>query len=110
MSDDPVADYSQALQDRGAAIAAAERMVSRVTDGANKLREWRRVSVSNLRPAVSFPAGSHRIITGDAWPSAQEIAETIKAYHDAGGAAREAWSRIPAGQRGAMTPPPDPYE
>ena len=110
MSDDPVAEYNRALQAREAAIAEVERMVQTIADGANKLRNWQDVSVSDLRPAVSFPAGRTRIITGDQWPTGQQIGETLKAYHDAGEQARNAWSRVGPEQKGALLPPPAPYE
>ncbi len=106
MSGDPVADYSQALQERNAATAAIESMVKRVADGANKLGSWESVVVSNI-PGASFPEGNLRLtIAGDQWPSGQDIADTLLAYHKAEGAARGAWNRVPESQRGALRPPP----
>ncbi len=101
-----VADYSEAIKTRERAIREVEQMVKIIQDGANNLGRWDEVTVANI-PGATFPIGRTRSITGDRWPTGQQIADTLRAYHTANHDAMTAWRRVPPELRGVLTPPPD---
>ena len=104
-----VADYSEALKARQRAIIEVENMVMSIKEGADKLGRWQDVTIANI-PGASFPVGRRLSIAGDRWPTGQQIADTLRAYHIANQEARSAWGRVPPKLRGVLQQTPDIYE
>ena len=71
-------------------------MIKVISDGANKLRDYERVGVSNssvgFPPEVTFTGES---INASEWPSAQNLAEALSAYHETRHEATNAGGAVP---------------
>ena len=95
MADDPIRAYQDAMRTLEEATGQAERLVTYIADVAELLQNWRDVRVADGK--TSFPIGvSHQhSINPDRWPSAQELAQVLAAWHQAAHAARNAWAAIP---------------
>jgi hypothetical protein len=108
MATEPISEYQKAIHNVDAAKAVAERLVAVISDAANKLRNWQQVMVSctsaGFPPEVAVTK-SHSINAGE-WPTGQQLAEALAAYHHALHEASNAYRRIPEGQRGVVQPPP----
>ena len=107
MSTDTVTIYESALAAHERAKAQVERMVKVISDGANKLRDYDRVGVSNSNvgfpPEVTFTGQS---INANEWPSAQNLAEALSAYHETRHEAANAWRAVPDSIRHVVKEPP----
>ena len=80
-----------------------EQLVTVITDAANKLRHWDRVTVANVY--VSFPPGLTLFgsdIDGEAFPSAQELAQALSEYHRLLDSATETTTEGPENLRAAI--------
>ena len=80
-----------------------EQLVAVITDAANKLRHWDRVTVSNVY--VSFPPGLTLFgsdIDGDAFPSPQELAQALSEYQRLLDAAVDTNVEVPENLRAAI--------
>lgn len=106
MTEDPVRRYLDALKKVQQARAKVERVVGVVTDAGKKLGKWQEVSVSDVN--VGFPAEllGGPSISGREWPTAQELAEALAAWHNARHEARNAWSGVPGPDRSGLQSPP----
>lgn len=107
MSTDPIRAYLDARNNLEQAAQRAERMVGIILGAAIKLRDWKRVMVSNAN--VGFPAEialtTQNSIRADEWPTAQQLAEALAQWHQARSAARSAWSAVPSSDRPGIQPP-----
>lgn len=84
-----------------------ERIVAIVSDAAHKLRNYTNVLVSNSD--AGFPpevACGGQSINGRDWPSSQQLAEALAAYHSTRHDAQNAWRAIPDSLRKVVQEPP----
>jgi hypothetical protein len=81
----PIEDYRNAAIEHNAAAERAKQIVERVHKGAEILQQWQSVIVTNI-PGPAFPEkiGLARKATefdGVNWPTGEQIAEALSAYH-----------------------------
>ena len=105
MADNPIADYQSALEAFDSAVGKAEEMVMSINHSTHKLSRWRDISVSDGK--TKFPVSIQESINPREWPSLDDLAQTLSAYHTALHEVGNAFRRIPDNQRGAVKPPPD---
>jgi hypothetical protein len=109
MATDPIREYLDARARLDNQTRLTEAVVKVVLDGANALREWRRALVANVSgggfPAELVMNERSPTINGREWPSAQQIADALGAWHDAHWAMRSAWDRVPLELQGGLKPP-----
>jgi hypothetical protein len=108
MATDPIREYLDARARLDNQTRLTEAVVKIVRDGANALSEWRRAVVANVSggfPAELVMNERSPTINGHEWPSAQQIADALGAWHSAHWAMRSAWDRVPSELRGGLVPP-----
>ncbi|MFQ6027409.1 MAG: hypothetical protein ACE5Q6_07950 [Dehalococcoidia bacterium] len=106
MEIDAVAAYREALDSLQQTQLQVERMVAIITDGSEKLRNWRRVMISNVSAGFPVDLLAAEAINVADWPTGSQLAEGIAGYHRSRQAAQEAYQRIPPDRREEVTPPP----
>ena len=94
MADDPIRAYQDALRAMEEAEGQAERVVKYITGVADWLRNWRDVRVADGKTSFPMGVGQTQSITPDRWPSVQQLAEILAAWHQAAHTARNAWAAI----------------
>jgi hypothetical protein len=104
-----IEDYQQATRTYEGAQLACERLVGTVHAASRALQKWRTATVSNA--SVGFPAhlvlggGGTSSIDASQWPTAQELANALSAYHATQILMKQAFDRIPETQRAVIKPP-----
>ncbi len=95
MADDPIRAYQDALRAMEEAEGRAERVVRYITDVADWLGDWRDVRVADGKTSFPVGVGQKQSIIPDRWPTVQQLAEVLAAWHQAAHVARNAWAAIP---------------
>lgn len=92
-------------------LAQCERdvaaIVARVREIAGALEHWRTVYV--LHAGAGFPKEvtmTGRAIDASKWPTADELADALGAWHASAETVRTAWARLSAASRASAPPPP----
>jgi hypothetical protein len=83
------------------------RMGATIQRAATCLEHWRAVHVVNA--GAGFPTEvtmMGRSIDASAWPTPQQLADTLADWHEAAEGARAAWAHLPAETRSSLPPPP----
>lgn len=105
MSIDSIQNYQEALRKLESARHKVDRFVIEINNGANSLRTWDQVVISNVQ--VGFPPEAHvHSINADNWPTAQQLAEALSEWHKANHAVNNAWQAIPKEHKTGLQPPP----
>ena len=100
----PAEKYQQAVAEIQEAIREAERLVCIVSSGASALRDWRRMTMSNVEGG--FPLLPHNPgINGSEWPTGQQVAAALQRYHRAKESLHNAYMAIPDGERAIVKTP-----
>lgn len=83
------------------------RIVTTIQEAARNLERWQAVHVAHA--GAGFPTEvtmTGRVVDASTWPTAQQLADALAAWHSAAEAAREAWHRdVPPEQRASLPPP-----
>ena len=85
MTTDPIHSYQDALRALDEANRDAERIVNIIIDAGKKLdQNWRRVMISgsNIGFPAEVPYGQIHI-SADKWPTANQLADALAAWHNA---------------------------
>jgi hypothetical protein len=78
------ARYDEACQRLEQARQRAEGIVETIRDAAEKLREWRGVSVKlPPTPGTYVETRTHVRIKAADWPTAQQLNDALEGYHEA---------------------------
>ncbi len=105
---DSARQYLDAKAKLDSAEKAVTNLISYLDQVVNALRKDRwSFSVSNVN--VSLPdeaVASGYSLNGDEWPSAQQIAETLAALHQARKKATSAWAILSPADQSNLPPPP----
>jgi nucleotide-binding universal stress UspA family protein len=99
--------YLDALRELGERERGVVRLVTTIQQAAKHLEHWQAVHVA--RAGAGFPKEVTmvgRAIDASAWPTGQQIAETLSAWHEAAERARTAWACLPEAARAGVPPPP----
>ena len=107
MADDPIRTYLDARTALEQATGRTERFVDVIISAGDNLRDWRRVMISNAS-GVGFPLelANAPSINAKKWPTAQELAEILAAWHKARHACDNAWMNVPVKDRLGLQGPP----
>ena len=105
MSDDSVAAYQAALQQLQLATRDAQAVASFIIDAAGKLRDWRKVAISEGKRGFGGHLLGAPSISSKGWPSADRLEEVLLNWHEANKAVRTAWLAVPDDRRSGLTPP-----
>jgi len=106
-SSDMGSRYLDALREFQQREGEVLRMVATIQQAAKHLEHWRAVHV--VHAGAGFPKEVTmvgRSIDASTWPTAQQLADTLAAWHEAAEIARTAWARLPREMRSSMPPPP----
>lgn len=106
MASERVDAYLDARRAQAAATDRVQKMVRTIQAAANKLLAWDGVAITNS--GVVFPKDviqKNRIIDGQEWPTAEQLAKALAAWHDAGRKAETAWEMVSAADRVGLQPP-----
>lgn len=99
---DPVNDYMQKHAAFEAATDKVDALVGNVTEMASLLRDWRHIIPPGAPDLpTGIPAARHSINL-DRWPTRQEIAHTLSAWHAARLELKTTWRLVPAKQRPSL--------
>ncbi len=108
---DEIEAYQTALGTLINAEKVADKLAEIISDGADKMTNWKIVSVVETTPEFRWPpeVGGMRPrveISGKNWPTVFDIGEALTAYHRAKFAVGAAWKKVPAERRVGLQPPP----
>ena len=108
---DALAAYRKALGDYAAARSRVLRLGELFASVGQQIKkDWRLVLIGTSGAMTAAAAGrpeqAEARVNGHEWPSAGQLAEAIRATHDAHLAVRTTWARIPEEQRDVVIPPP----
>lgn len=103
MTLDPIREYLDARQTLEEATRRTQSAVTRIEVAAERLRRWREVVTPS---AGGFPIEMVNALSIDPWPTAQEVGNLLKAWHQAKREADNAWQGVPEGHRYGLQPPP----
>lgn len=109
MAIDPARQYLDAKAKLDSAEQEVKNLSSYIGQIANAMQgDYWSFMVSNTN--IGFPPevamGAAFTLNANEWPSAQKIAETLKALHDARHEANNAWARLSPDDRRNLPPPP----
>lgn len=106
----PIERYTRAYSKCEEAQAKVQRVIQRVRDNADRLKDWKKVGIRD----------SHRILGEDLresmasvvieakdWPTIREIDEALREYRDARTAVRGAFEVLTHEQKGTVRPYPE---
>lgn len=102
--------YSLAIRMYEETVIKTRGVSQIINRGATAMRNWEQVLVTNVE-GVEFPPEfsrsnrSENQITGKEWPTAQQIADALLAYHKARQELLNAYNAIPADERHAVRAP-----
>jgi hypothetical protein len=106
-SSDVGSRYLDALSELQQREGEILRMVATIQQAAKCLEHWQAVDV--VHAGAGFPKEVTmvgRSIDALTWPTAQQLADTLAAWHGAAEIARTAWARLPGETRSNVLPPP----
>ncbi len=106
MASERVDTYLEARRTMAAATDRVQKMVRTIQAAANKLSAWDGVAITNA--GLVFPKDvvrKNRIIDGQEWPTAEQLAKALAAWHDACRKAETAWEVVPEADRVGLQPP-----
>lgn len=103
---DSIRAYLDARKALAGAVNQVESIVRPIHEASQALQKWQNVIISNVE--VSFPGGERLTASLNAnhWPTMQQLAQALAAYHAAYHVVRQAWSAIPESDRSGLQPPP----
>lgn len=101
--------YKKANDEFKQSVQNARAMAQVVSRGAVALDHWQVAMVSNCQgvfpPEVTLRQDAASQINASEWPSGQDIANTLRAYHSAWQRVKEFYAAIPATERAAVQSP-----
>jgi hypothetical protein len=108
MSDSSIGTYQQAVNQLKRAQADVERYVTTIQTASRLLGngKWKTAMMANV--SGGFPADiafSRESINGNDWPTGQQLADVLQAYHATRQALKNAWGAIPPDERAVVHPP-----
>jgi len=106
MANDPVHSYLEARNQFDLANRNAETLISLIRQVGNV--NWRELMVANCDggfPAEIAMRQGTPTIDARAWPTGQQIADVLIAWHNANLAVRNMWEHVPKDLRGGLRPP-----
>ena len=83
MDDDLQLKLIQAEDGLEQATRDAERVVGVITDAGEKLRNWKNVRVSDIKIPIEGLGSSAPSINAKQWPTAEQLAKVLAAWHQA---------------------------
>lgn len=104
MATDSLRAYLDALRTLEETTQHVHRIKRVITDAADKLQEWRRVIVSGTSAGFPVELTGAPSISANDWPTAEQLAEALRAWHQASDAADHAWRQVPAADRRGLQP------
>lgn len=106
MASERVDAYLDARRALAATTDRVQKMVRTIQAAASKLSAWDGVTITNS--GVVFPKGvaqKNRIIDGQEWPTAEQLAKALAGWHDACRKAEIAWDMVSEADRVGLQPP-----
>src|SRR5258708_39170490 len=101
--------YQNAAAACASAVREVERIVGIVERGRQALAHWRSTMITNsageFPPRIAMGKGPTLRIDAKQWPTGQNIADALRAYHRCRDQLRAAYEAIPVGDRATVTPP-----
>lgn len=103
---DVTTDYRDALREVQQREGEVVRLVTTIQKAAAALERWEAAYV--VGTGAGFPKEvtmAGRAIDAATWPTAQQMADTLAAWHDSAERAQNAWARLPAAARATLPTP-----
>jgi hypothetical protein len=105
VNDDPVKSYQDALQKYQTATNNVESLVASITGLAKIMKEWQEVRVADGKTQFPVGVGKYTINPKD-FPTIQQVAETLSAWHQVRHQLNNKWNSIPRERQIGLQPPP----
>lgn len=103
---DPIAHYQEAIRTLETTHQLAIQLVGTIREASDKLYNWSEVRISNVDVPFPIELPLTSTINADHWPTMQELAEALSAWHRARHEVDNAWRAIPAERRTGLQAPP----
>ncbi|HEV3258373.1 MAG TPA: hypothetical protein VG013_15950 [Gemmataceae bacterium] len=104
---DRIRAYQNAMNRLDTAALRVKDFVDEIKQAAKHLEKWEETAVAHVTAKLPMELLlKNRIIDGQKWPTAQQLADTLADWHRARQEARLAWDMIPVQDRTSLRPPP----
>ena len=104
MNEDSIKLYQEALRKYDTVTKQVERLVEHISELSRVMKDWRHVTVSDGKTQFPSGIGKYSIDPKD-FPTVQQIAGVLSAWHKVNNDLRNKWDAIPDEKRTSLQPP-----